>query len=49
MGGDDDPDASGDDEEHVARAYAAQRLLNDSQVIIDTFNRFVRQNSSGQA
>ena len=37
MGGDGhdggDQDASGDDEEHVARAYAAQRLLDGSQVI----------------
>ena len=34
----DDPDASGDDEEHVARAYAAQRLLDGSQVIFKAYN-----------
>ncbi len=41
LGGDGDgeaPDASGDDEEHVARAYAAQRLLDGSQVIFKAYN-----------
>ncbi len=41
-----DPDASGDDEEHVARAYAAQRLLDGSQVITKANHSSERQSSS---